>query len=447
LITLAGFVLASTVSAAEYSVDNDISLTSRFDDNARLSVGFKDELYGAALTTQSNFARTTEVSNLGIGLDLRANEYNIDAYSTFDQLLDIGYSRNTERGSWNVNASVDNGSSRDSEATSSGSGRFDLRDTRVTTSALSFSWSNNLNVKNLLVWNGSATSVHYDNARRNDYKYGSTSLLWQYILTDRLRIQATSAYSVLDTQAFTGLLISPLLNDAIGQGVSPDLVSGTAEQCSAGGFFTFDGLIFSRCLELGMSDNEQATTRLQVGIYYLISERLTLDLLVGQSSVDTDSEIVYANLPVQGTTSGVRTGQESSSNDGLTYTGTLRHVAENIETNLRISSSNTVNSNGVLVLTTSADLETRWDIDSRQSISNRFAWFDQETSSQDVTFFNDRVLSQWRFRYRYFFTSEWSGSLSYSIDEQRRDALDREAYRNSFTLTLAWRPTKLKWSR
>lgn len=449
LIPIAGFCLASYVTAAEYSIDNDISLTGRFDDNARLSVGFKDELYGAVLTNKTNLARATEISNLDVELELKANQFNIDAYSTFDQLLDVGYFRNTERGYWNINARVDHGSTRDSEATQSGSGVFDLRDTRITSHQLSFGLSNNLNLRNLLVWNASANAVQYDNDRSNDYKFGSTSLLWQFILTERFRLQATAAYSVLDSDAASGLAINPIFNDAVEAGTSIDLIDNIVSECSNGQRvgLQVSGGSFIPCFQQREFDNEQATTRLQAGVYYLISERLTLDLLVGQSSVDTDSEVVYVNLPERGANVGMRTEKTSTSNDGLTYTVGLNHVMETIENNLNISSSNTVNSNGILVLNTSVELNTSWTINSWHSIYNSFAWFDQETSSRDDAFFTDRVLSRWSFRYQYLFNSEWSGSFNYRIYEQRRDTQDREAYSNSWTLTLAWQPTTLKWSR
>lgn len=448
LITLAGFILASTVSAAEYSVDNDISLTGRFDDNSRLSIGFKDELYGAVLSNNTNLARATENSNFTVGLDLGVNEYNIDAFSTFDQLLDVGYFRNTERGSWSINGRVDRGSSRDTEDTESGVGIFDLQRTRVTSNELNFSLSNNLNLTNLLVWNTSVNTVQYDNDRRADYKYGSSSLLWQYILTQRFRLQATAAYSLLDSTA-GGDFISPIFRDFVELGFAGDQIQQVINQCEARVFpgVPFGSLGFVPCFERRDFDNEQATTRLQTGIYYLVSERLTLDLLVGQSYVDTDSETIYPNLPVIGTAAGVRTSTTSSSNKGLTYTASLNHVMENVDTNFRVSSSNTVNSNGILVLTTTADLDSRWTINSRHSIYNSLLWFEQENSSRENTFFNDRVMLRWRFQYKYRFTNEWSGSFNYRVQEQRRSDQNREAYRNSWSLTLAWRPTTLKWSR
>lgn len=433
----------SNVIAAEYSIDNDITLTGRFDDNARLSVGFKDELYGNVLANSLDFRRSTEKSSLTAALDLENNSYNIDAYSTFDQRLNLRYVRAGERGSWNISGTVDRDSTRDTETTTQGSGTFDLFDSRITSNQLAFGWNRNLTDRHVVTWDTNASFVQYENDRRVDYKFGNSSLLWQYILSERFRLQANASYNLLDSEAIDSPSITPVLTDLIGNSnFDQNAVVSAINDCEPGSFINQ-----IRCFEPRILDNEQSTTRLQLGVYYLITENLTLDILVGQSTVDTDSVETFIELPAQGSTTGTRIDKQNGKNDGVTYSMDLGYSAENKEVSLTASSSNSVNSNGVLVLTTSVGLEGHWRLTPRQDLFGSVGYFDQETSSDGLGLFDDRKLATLRFRYRYRFSEEWSGGFIYRLDEQKRSTQDRKAYSNEWALTLAWRPTTLKWSR
>lgn len=436
-----------SVVAAEYSIASNVQLTGRFDDNSRLSVGFKDELYGNVLASNLDFRRATEKSSLTAGLNLENNAYNIDAYSTFDQRIDLGYFRATEHGSWNIGGVASQDSTLDTELTSEGSGLFDLRDSRIRSDRLTFGWNRNLTDRHVLVWDAAANLVQYDNARRIDYKFGNTSLLWQYIVNERLRMQANASYNQLDSAAIVSDVITPIATDLFQDPrFTPAQVFELIQQCEGGlGFFDFNGV--QPCFQPRQLDNEQSTTRFQLGVFYLISENLTLDALVGKSTVDTNRVETYANLPAIGSTTGTRINQQSGKNSGLTYTMDLSYSGENKESTLSASSVNSVNSNGVLVLTTSISLEGLWRLNAKHNVFGSITQFDQETSSDGVGVFNDRELATLILRYQYRFTEEWSASFLYRRDDQKRAIQDRRAESNEWTLTVAWRPTTLKWSR
>lgn len=405
-------LLVTFASAAEYSVDNDVRLSSLFDDNARLSVGFKDELYGGVLENRFNISKATETSNLTAGLDLISNHYNINAFSTFDQRLNLGYSSSSEIGSWNLNLFVNRDSTRNTDVTPQGIGSFDLFDTRVTSNQLSFGWNRNLNSRNVLVWNNALNTVQYENAGRADYKFGSSSLLWQYIFSERLRFQTIASYSLLDSNEIS----SCNFRDVTGQ-----------------------------CLDRRELDNEQSTIRLQLGLYYLINEHWTLDLLVGDSTVDTDSTTkLFDFLDSDGN---ILSSNVSGTNSGVTYNLDLSYAAETMNISFLAEASNTANSNGILVLTTSLAADMNWRLTPRHVVKAEITWFEQETSSGANRFFNDRELSTMVLRYQYRINPEWDIGFRYRIDDQRRISLERHAYSNEFALTLFWRPTTLKWSR
>lgn len=413
LLVAVFFVCQNHVVAAEYSIDSDIKLTGRFDDNSRLTTGFKDELYGSVLANRLDFSRATEKSNLSAGLNLENNSYNIEAFSTFDQSLNLSYIRGTERGSWNISGSVDRDSTLDTESTTQGSGLLDLLDSRITSNRLSLGWNRNVTDRHVLTWDAAANLVQYDSESRVDYKFGNTSLLWQYILNERLRLQANTSYSVLTSDTTNSFPIN------------------------SGNILRIDRQV----------DNEQSTTRLQIGIYYLFSENLNLDALVGQSTVDTDRVDTFVDISTIGSTSGVRINEQGGKNDGVTYSMNLNYSAESKAVSLSASSSNSVNSNGVLVLTTSVGLEGNWYLSPKRTLFGSVSQFDQETSGNGVAVFNDRTLATLIFQYKYRFTKEWTGSFIYRLDEQKQSTQDRKAYSNEWALTLEWRPTTLKWSR
>lgn len=405
-------LLVTFASAAEYSVDNEVRLSSLFDDNARLSVGFKDELYGGVLENRFDISKATETSNLTAGLDLISNHYNINAFSTVDQRLNLGYSSSSEVGSWNLNLFVDRDSTRNTDVTPQGIGSFDLFDTRVTSNQLSFAWNRNLNSRNVLVWNSGLNTVQYENAGRVDYKFGNSSLLWQYIFSERLRFQTIASYSLLD--------------------------SSEVSSCAGSD-------INGQCIDRRELDNEQSTIRLQLGLYYLLNEHWTLDLLVGDSTVDTDSTTKFFDfLASDGS---VFSSNASGTDSGVTYNLDLSYAAETINVSFLAGASNTVNSNGILVLTTSAAVDIDWRLTPRHVVTAEVSWFDQETSSAGNRSFNDRELSTMILRYQYRINPEWDVGFRYRIDDQRRVSLERHAYSNEFALTLFWRPTTLKWSR
>lgn len=444
-------LLASTTAmAAEYSLGQETSLTGRFDDNSRLTVGFKDELYGGFLSHRANLARSTERDSLDINLDMDANEYNINAFSTFDYLGSINYQRTNERGFWNIGVSHSRDSTRDSESESDGSGVFDLINTRVENNRLNLGWNHNLNTRNVLNWTLTAVGARYESERRTDYQYGDSGLLWQYIVSERLRLQTNFSYSVLDTDATTGFGLSPLIQDEVDSGnISQEDGDSVTDACLSG-FITdlVSSLFIPRfCFESRQLDNEQSTIRAQLGVFYILHENLSLDLLVGQSTVDTDSEETFLFLPGQGGTI-PRVETISSKNDALTYSLNMTYALDDRRTiELNASSANSVNSNGILVLTTTAGIEGRWPINDKHSIFGRIAWFEQETSSGRAGVFNDRELATMIWRYRYRINKEWSVGAMYRIDEQNRLTQDRKAYSNEWSLTLAWRPTERKWSR
>ncbi len=443
------FLASENAWAAEYSLGQETSLTGRFDDNSRLTVGFKDELYGGFLSHRANLARSTERDSLDINLDMDANEYNINAFSTFDYLGSINYQRTNERGFWNIGVSHSRDSTRDSESESDGSGVFDLINTRVENNRLNLGWNHNLNTRNVLNWTLTAVGARYESERRTDYQYGDSGVLWQYIVSERLRLQTNVSYSVLDTDATAGFALNPLVQDQVAAGGLTQTESDNFENICFDGVFS--SVVFTigsfRCFEARQLDNEQSTIRAQLGVFYILHENLSLDLLVGQSTVDTDSEETFLFLPGQGGTI-PRVETISSKNDALTYSLNMTYAVDDRRTiELNASSANSVNSNGILVLTTTAGVEGRWPINDKHSIFGRIAWFEQETSSGRAGVFNDRELATMIWRYRYRINKEWSVGAMYRIDEQNRLTQDRKAYSNEWSLTLAWRPTERKWSR
>ena len=79
---------------------------------------------------------------------------------------------------------------------------------------------------------------------------------------------------------------------------------------------------------------------------------MTLDLLYGDSSVKSELEQTYINLPPLGETEGQRVTSDTGEDGGATYQGSLNYSSERLQSTLSASRNESVNSNSVLSLNT-----------------------------------------------------------------------------------------------
>ena len=103
---------SGSIIASEYSLEKSVSLKGLFNDNVTLSPSSKSERHGGTSVAAFQLSKATEISQLTGGISLKANNYNLDSYNTFDQVINIGYTRQAETGSWGVSGNYNRDSTR-----------------------------------------------------------------------------------------------------------------------------------------------------------------------------------------------------------------------------------------------------------------------------------------------------------------------------------------------
>lgn len=457
IIAFSVLCLSQTLSASEYSLSKSFGLKGLFNDNASLSPEVKIDRYGGTGIAKFKLSKATGTSQLIGDIALEANDYNLDSYNTFDQLINVSYSKFTERGSWGLSGNYNRDSTRTLDPEDQGLDIAGLIDSRIFSKRLSANFNQSLNEKNTIAWNAGISEVEYESDFRNGYLYGQTSMLWQHFVNQRMRLQANMAYSVLDTDQTSGLVSSPLFIDALNEGVfTVDQTLLLIDSCRRGSnqIALFSEILYGpdngiepwSCFEETQSANTQNTLQLQFGIYYLLTEKLVLDVLVGWSEVDSQSESVYLNVPPLGELSGQRVDTLENDDRGSVYKGSLEYTGESWTSALRVSRNTTVNSNSALSLVTQASLDVRWLLNRYHSISGILSWSQQEASSQSGDVFFDRDLVVAMLRHDYDFAEEWRLTTLYRLKDQVKIGSDDHGRGNQFALIVTWKPAENKWS-
>jgi len=446
------FIVSTNISASEFSLNKKVNLRASFADNSSLSTVNKNERYGGTAALSFDVSRMTETSRLNGGLLLEINNYNIKSYSTFDQRGNFEYTKNNERGSWGISGVYDQDSISSFEDTEQNFGLQNQIDTQVLSQSLSANWNRQMDEKNLLALNGSITDVAYETVFRNDYRYGQSSLLWQHFLTDRIRLQANISYSLFDSESTSGLSVSPLFDDAIAvDALSQNDALFLIEACQAG-FNLIDqisggALTPWQCFEELERDNLQSTLKLQLGIYYVWNENLTLDLLYGDSSVKSELEQTYINLPPLGESEGQRVTSDTGEDGGATYQGSLNYSGERLQSTLSASRNESVNSNSVLSLNTRIGLDVQLRLNKYHSLASGIEWYRQENAGFSGAELYDRDIASVRLSYRYSVSRDWSFTSSYRFKDLSRPQQELHGRGNDFVLSVSWHPAKVSWSR
>ena len=438
--------------ASEYSLQQQVSLKTYFADNLSLSTINKDERYGGTGALSFDLSRETETSNLSGEFLLEANNYNVKSYSTFDQLANIDYTRINERGSWGLNGSYDRNSTRVLEEASQSFGPREQIDSRVLSRVVGANWNWQLNEKNILAMNVNLTDVAYESEFRSGYEYGQGSLLWQHYISDRLRLQANYSYSLFDSENSKISVISPLFQDAFDTG---DLTEGDASflvsACQVGINLIdqVDGGALEpwSCFEELESDSRQSTDTYQIGMYYVFNEQLVLDFLYGRSYVDSEQRATYINLPSVTGGEGLRINSQKSEDKGVTFQGNINYSKERLKLAFNASRNEGVNGNGTLSLNTRASLNAQYRFNRSHSIASVVQWSRQENSGFSGADFYDRDIVSGTLSYGYKVTENWALTCTYRFQDLYRIRQETHGRGNELTLSVAWNPNEMSWSR
>ena len=444
------FVVSTAVSASEYSLGKTVKLRSSYSDNFGLSANKKDERYGTTGALSLDLSRITEVSQFSGALLLEVNSYNIKSYNTFDQRANFNYTRANKRGSWGFGGTYDSDSISSYDVTEQS---FDIDsqiDTRVISQSFSANWNRQLNEKNLLAVNASLTDVDYESVFRGDYRYGQSNFLWQYFLTDRIRFQANVTYSVFDPDNRSSFAVSPLFIDEIKALNLPASQEEALIENATIGFcqVTIIGAPWP-CAEIFEADNRRGTLNWKLGIYYALTERLTLDALYGRSSVRSKLVKTYINLPSQSGGDGPRTESEiKDDDDGVVYQASLRYSGERFRSTLSASRNNeNVNSNSQLSLNTKVALDTRFRLNRYHTVSSGIEWYRQENSGFSNAEFSDRDIASAKLSYKFEIFTDWSLISVYRLKYLSLARQTSHSLGNEIVFSIRWLPNRVSWSR
>ena len=442
------FVVSAAVSASEYSLGKSVNLRSNFTDNSGLSTTKKDERYGTTGALSLDLSRITEISRFSGALLLEVNSYNIKSYSTFDQRGNFDYTRANERGSWGFGGVYDSDSISSYEDTEQNFGIDSQIDTRVISQSLSANWNRQLNEKNLLAVNASLIDVDYESVSRGDYRYGQSNFLWQYFLTDRIRFQTNVTYSVFDPDNRLSFGVSPLFIDEIKAFNLPASEEEALIKNATIGFC--QGIVIGApwpCAEIFEADDRRGTLNLKLGIYYALTERLTLDFLYGESSVRSKLGKTYINLPSQSGDGGPRIENEVKDDDSEVYEASLRYSGERLLSTLSASRNESVNSDSRLSLNTKIALDAQFRLNSYHAVSSSIEWYRQENSGFSDAEFYDRDIASAKLSYKFEIFTDWSLISVYRLKYLSLARQTSHSLGNEIIFSIRWHPNKVSWSR
>lgn len=444
--------------ASEYSLTKSVTLKGLFNDNVTLSPNVKSGRYGGTGIAAFQLSKVTEISQLAGDISLKANNYNLASYNTFDPVINISYTKQSENGLWGVSGNYSRDSTRTLDPEDENLDFSNSIDSRIFSSRLSANWNRSINEKNRLAWSANISDVKYESDFRNSYVYGQTSLLWQHFISERMRLQGNAAYSRLATDATSTLVASPLFFDALDEGVfSIDETIFLIDSCSSwvnqiallneivnGPSDDFEPW---SCFEERLSENTQTTVQLQLGVYYMLTQRLVLDLLVGKSSANSESKASFLNVPPLNEISGQRVDTQKNNDQGSVYQGSIEYSGESWSSGFRVSRNNSVNGNSTLSLVTQTSFDAQWRFDQYNSISGSISHNKQESSGQagNVFFARDQIVAS--LRYNYAFAEGWQLTTVYRLKDQLIAGREDHGRSNQVAIIVAWRPAANKWSR
>ncbi len=176
----AGIITASATQAAEWSIEPSISLSSRYDDNIRLSSTNEIDATEIAMKPSSAFSWQTERSTITGIADFTIRRFSEDGLDTNDSSFKFnashGLSEMTHAG---ISATWIKDTTLDSELDETGI-LFDRTERKSLT--ISPRLDHRVNEKWIARFSASASDVKYQNEVRSDYKTLSSNgtLEWEY---------------------------------------------------------------------------------------------------------------------------------------------------------------------------------------------------------------------------------------------------------------------------
>ncbi len=382
VLTLLTISLATSSQAAEYSLDYKVEGGYEYNDNVGLSAEDEIDISGGKISLPATLTMRSERLESSLMGELTSAKFDESGYNSDDQNLQGNASYQLERGEVKGHAGYQRDSTRSSEFLDTGV--VGLNATRREEATFAGSGDYMFTEKNGISAGADYSDVNYDSPRYRDYDYISGNVGWlhQWSEITLLRLQGIASRFENDADL-------QITSDSIG---------------------------------------------VQVGFDSQLSEQLSIALLAGWVSVDTDYS-TNSSIP----------SPDDDSNDVFQMSGLLTYQLERYELTAKIRSGTRPSGNGNVDKTNQLDLTYRYHVTERTRFD--LILVGGTNRSLDNRVDNDRDFARARLRLDYRISQSWyvAGSYIYSYQDRERD--NGSADSNQIRVSLIFQPVKNVWSR
>jgi hypothetical protein len=374
---------AVTSQADEYSLDYSVNGGYEFNDNVNLIHDDEVDISGAKVSLPATLAVRNERLDASVMGEVASSKFNESDYDSNDQNLQAKASYKLQRGTVAGKAGFKRDSTRTSEFLDTGV--VGVSAVRRESATVGGSADYMLTEKNGLIAGIDYADVTYDGNRFTDYNYTSGYAGWQNQWSERSRLRL---------QAY-------------------------------GNRYENDGSVI---------EVSSDSLGVQAGIDSTLSEQLSLSLLAGWVSVDTEYS---TDLPIA--------PPADDDSNGYLLNASLDYQQPRYTLSAKIKSDLTPSGDGYLRQTSQLDLSYRYDVSERSRFE--LALVGGTSKALDSRINNDRYYARARLRLDYRVSPSWYVAGTYTYSYQDRDRAQGTADSNAVYLSLIFHPEKNVWSR
>lgn len=380
--TITVLTLPSVVDAAEYSLQYGVNANYEYNDNVNLNPD-PIEVSGGFVALPLTFRRRDARLDASLEAEASFYRYDVQEYDSDNQNLQGRLAYELKRGEWDLYAGYLRDSTRDSEFLDTGI--VGPSASRRETASTGGSFSNLLTKRNGVVAGMDYRDTTYEADRFNDFEFVSGYAGWLHQLTPitQLRVQAY------------------------------------------GNRFETDG---------GLVDVSSDGLGAQAGIETSLTKRLSLSLLAGWLTVETDYS-AGAGIAVP----------PPEDDDSFLLDARLTYPGERSRWEMRLSSQPAPSGFGFLLNTDRLDLDYRFRVTKRVNLVANANVGRQE--AQDVRLNQDRDFARGSVRLDYRVGRAWYLAGRYQYSWQDAEFFDGTADASAIYLTLRYEPVAKIWSR
>ena len=428
--------------AAEYRLESSYSLAGSYDDNYRSRADTSNlrdnELHGGRLSSSWDASRRTGLGSTNLSLDINGGYFNDDAFNRVNGKAGLSARRSFSRGTLSADATATLNTVRSAQIENFGGNQFDVLDaSRVEGQQANVSGTWVMSQLDTLQATLSAQHQRYESDQFRGYEFGSFSLLYQRVVTEKLTVQLDGSFSELRNDPGDRQIV-----------FSPDVIDGNGnvdDQCPLFFVVAADDGVGNDCFKNVFGSNVQQTTTFRAGLIYKFTEKLDLDLRVGPRETITDSVSEFesiAGAPNQDSVGDIEV--EAGKNSSVSFEGTLGYNGEITDATLSARSSETATSSGTLNQTNRFSFGVDRAMSSRWQAGFRLQYIDSERISDSGLVQSGREFLRASIDTSYSLSPGWRISGRFSNERQERGEFDSVVRRNLVSLTLSWRPNA--WS-